>query len=93
MSGAGSHDQEPREGHHDPHDGEGSGGGSGLVEFSTRRRVTVAMFWLTMFLFGVLALMNLKVAALLLATAPPLIIFLIFRRQIQSGLVEGALKA
>lgn len=61
MSGAGSHDQEAREGHHDPHDGEGSGGGSGLVEFSTRRRVTVAMFWLTMFLFGVLALMNLKV--------------------------------
>ncbi|OEO32885.1 hypothetical protein VW23_009310 [Devosia insulae DS-56] len=39
------------------------------------------------------ALMNLKVAALLVATAPPLIIFLIFRRQIQSGLVEGALKA
>lgn len=39
------------------------------------------------------ALMNLKVAALLLATAPPLIVFLIFRRQIQSGLIEGALKA
>jgi ABC-type glycerol-3-phosphate transport system permease component len=39
------------------------------------------------------ALMNLKVAALLLATAPPLIIFLIFRRQIQNGLIEGALKA
>jgi HAE1 family hydrophobic/amphiphilic exporter-1 len=35
--------------------------GSGLVEFSTRRRVTVAMFWLTMFLFGGLALMSLKV--------------------------------
>lgn len=33
----------------------------GLVEFSTRRRVTVAMFWITMFLFGGLALMNLKV--------------------------------
>jgi HAE1 family hydrophobic/amphiphilic exporter-1 len=32
-----------------------------MVEFSTRRRVTVAMFWLTMFLFGGLALMNLKV--------------------------------
>jgi len=39
------------------------------------------------------ALMNLKVAALLIATGPPLIIFLIFRRQIQSGLIEGALKA
>ena len=30
--------------------------GGGLVEFSTRRRVTVAMFWITMFLFGVIAL-------------------------------------
>ncbi|WP_051960855.1 carbohydrate ABC transporter permease [Devosia riboflavina] len=39
------------------------------------------------------ALMNLKVAALLLATAPPLIVFLLFRRQIQNGLIEGALKA
>jgi ABC-type glycerol-3-phosphate transport system permease component len=38
------------------------------------------------------ALMNLKVAALMIATGPPLIVFLIFRRQIQSGLVEGALK-
>jgi HAE1 family hydrophobic/amphiphilic exporter-1 len=37
------------------------GGGGGLVGFSTRRRVTVAMFWLTMFLFGVLALSSLKV--------------------------------
>lgn len=35
--------------------------GFSMVEFSTRRRVTVAMFWLTMFLFGGLALMNLKV--------------------------------
>ncbi|MFZ5637402.1 MAG: efflux RND transporter permease subunit [Pseudomonadota bacterium] len=35
--------------------------GSGIVAFSTRRRVTVAMFWLTMLLFGVLALNNLKV--------------------------------
>lgn len=59
MSSAGSHDHEVHEGDHDPQHGEG--GGSGLVEFSTRRRVTVAMFWLTMFLFGVLALMNLKV--------------------------------
>lgn len=39
------------------------------------------------------ALMNLKVAALLIATAPPLAVFLLFRRQIQSGLIEGALKA
>ncbi|KAF1717966.1 acriflavin resistance protein [Pseudoxanthomonas yeongjuensis] len=35
--------------------------GGGLVEFSTRRRVTVAMFWITMFLFGFLGLMALKV--------------------------------
>lgn len=46
-------------------DGEGSHGsadaGSGLVEFSTRRRVTVAMFWITMLLFGVIALSTLKV--------------------------------
>ncbi|MEO6519959.1 MAG: efflux RND transporter permease subunit, partial [Pseudoxanthomonas sp.] len=35
--------------------------GGGLVEFSTRRRVTVAMFWVTMFLFGCLALFALKV--------------------------------
>lgn len=33
----------------------------GLVEFSTRRRVTVAMFWVTMFLFGCIALAALKV--------------------------------
>lgn len=39
------------------------------------------------------ALMNLKVAALIIATGPPLIIFLVFRRQIQNGLIEGALKA
>jgi HAE1 family hydrophobic/amphiphilic exporter-1 len=32
-----------------------------LVEFSTRRRVTVVMFWVTMLLFGGLALANLKV--------------------------------
>jgi hydrophobic/amphiphilic exporter-1 (mainly G- bacteria), HAE1 family len=40
------------------HDG---GVGGGLVEFSTRRRVTVAMFWITMLLFGVIALSSLKV--------------------------------
>ena len=46
---------------HDLDREDGAGGGFSMVEFSTRRRVTVAMFWLTMFLFGVLALMNLKV--------------------------------
>lgn len=35
---------------------------------------------------------TLKTAALTLATLPPIIVFLIFRRQIQGGLVEGALK-
>lgn len=49
-------------GEHDPHatGGDGTVGG-GLVEFSTRRRVTVAMFWITLFLFGVIALFSLKV--------------------------------
>ncbi|MDH4442454.1 MAG: carbohydrate ABC transporter permease [Rhizobium sp.] len=36
---------------------------------------------------------TLKTAALMLATLPPVIVFLIFRRQIQGGLVEGALKS
>jgi len=35
--------------------------GSGLIQLATRRRVTVAMFWLTMFLFGLIALRDLKV--------------------------------
>jgi ABC-type glycerol-3-phosphate transport system permease component len=35
---------------------------------------------------------TLKTAALMLATLPPVLIFLIFRRQIQGGLVDGALK-
>ena len=35
--------------------------GGGMVEIATRRRVTVAMFWLTMVLFGVIALSALKV--------------------------------
>ena len=35
---------------------------------------------------------TLKTAALMLATMPPMIVFLIFRNQIQSGLVDGALK-
>ncbi|WP_242107434.1 efflux RND transporter permease subunit [Luteimonas aquatica] len=51
----------------DAHEGAGEEGGhapdsgSGLVEFSTRRRVTVAMFWITMLLFGAIALSSLKV--------------------------------
>ena len=35
--------------------------GGGLVEFSIRRRVTVAMFWITMILFGLISLTSLKV--------------------------------
>lgn len=45
---------------HDAH-AHASSAGFDLVEFSTRRRVTVAMFWVTMFLFGVIALFGLKV--------------------------------
>jgi ABC-type glycerol-3-phosphate transport system permease component len=37
--------------------------------------------------------MTLKTAALTLATLPPMIIFILFRKQIQGGLVEGALKS
>jgi HAE1 family hydrophobic/amphiphilic exporter-1 len=62
MSGHGNdpHGHQP---HGDePHDGLSKGSmGGGLVEFSTRRRVTVAMFWITMFLFGSIALSSLKV--------------------------------
>jgi HAE1 family hydrophobic/amphiphilic exporter-1 len=43
----------------DEHDGHDTTGG--LVEFATRRRVTVAMFWITMVLFGAIALNALKV--------------------------------
>ena len=39
-------------------------GGSGLVEFSTRRRVTVAMMTLTLVLFGWISLLSLKVELL-----------------------------
>ena len=55
---------------HDPrNDGPGHAGdagdarahGGGLVEFSTRRRVTVAMATLTFVLFGLIALADLKV--------------------------------
>ncbi|MBD9378170.1 efflux RND transporter permease subunit [Pseudoxanthomonas sp. PXM04] len=49
-------------GHPDPHDSQPQGRlGSGLVEFSTRRRVTIAMITVTMLLFGVIALGSLKV--------------------------------
>jgi ABC-type glycerol-3-phosphate transport system permease component len=39
------------------------------------------------------SLMTLKTAALTLATLPPMIVFIAFRKQIQGGLVEGALKS
>ncbi len=46
----------------DPHQGERPGAhGGGLVEFATRRRVTIAMFTVTLMLFGFIALGNLKV--------------------------------
>ncbi|WP_312321023.1 efflux RND transporter permease subunit [Stenotrophomonas sp.] len=49
------HGSEP----HPAHDGRGTGGG--LVEFATRRRVTIFMCMLTLVLFGLIALGNLKV--------------------------------
>jgi ABC-type glycerol-3-phosphate transport system permease component len=36
---------------------------------------------------------TLKTAALTLATLPPILVFLVFRKRIQGGLVEGALKS
>lgn len=46
----------------DPHGGRAPGAmGGGLVEFATRRRVTIAMFTVTLILFGLIALGNLKV--------------------------------
>lgn len=39
-------------------------GGSGVVEFSTRRRVTIAMMTLTLVLFGLISLSSLKVELL-----------------------------
>ena len=46
----------------DPHAGDRPGAqGGGLVEFATRRRVTIAMCTVTLMLFGVIALGNLKV--------------------------------
>lgn len=37
--------------------------------------------------------MTLKTAALTLATLPPMVVFILFRKQIQGGLIEGALKS
>jgi len=46
----------------DPHSGAApGGGGGGLVEFATRRRVTIAMCTVTLILFGLIALGSLKV--------------------------------
>ena len=46
----------------DPHGGTAPGGsGGGLVEFATRRRVTIAMCTVTLILFGLIALGSLKV--------------------------------
>lgn len=56
MSSAGhDHGNEPR-----PGEGPAAPGG-GLVEFATRRRVTIFMFMITLVLFGLIALGNLKV--------------------------------
>ncbi|MFT3756750.1 MAG: efflux RND transporter permease subunit [Pseudoxanthomonas sp.] len=46
------------------HGGPGSGGGFDLVEFATRRRVTIAMMTLTLVLFGLISLSSLKVELL-----------------------------
>ncbi len=44
--------------------GPSSGGGFDLIEFSTRRRVTIAMMTLTLVLFGLISLSSLKVELL-----------------------------
>jgi HAE1 family hydrophobic/amphiphilic exporter-1 len=46
---------------HDPHAAPGGDAPFNLVEFSTRRRVTVAMMTITLLLFGLIALGDLKV--------------------------------
>ena len=46
------------------HDPSASGGGSGFIEFATRRRVTIAMMTLTLVLFGLISLSSLKVELL-----------------------------
>ena len=55
MSSPSSHD------HDQAHDPLVSPGGFSLVEFATRRRVTIAMMTLTLVLFGLIALSSLKV--------------------------------
>lgn len=56
MSSAGhGHGSEPQPG------GSSGANGGGLVEFATRRRVTIFMFMITLVLFGLIALGNLKV--------------------------------
>jgi len=63
MSGAAPHPPSAEDGAAQAPDAHAAvhGGGFDLVEFSTRRRVTVAMFWITMLVFGVIALSGLKV--------------------------------
>jgi hydrophobic/amphiphilic exporter-1 (mainly G- bacteria), HAE1 family len=51
----------PSNGPHDQHDPLVSPGGFSLVEFSTRRRVTIFMMTITLVLFGVIGLSSLKV--------------------------------
>ncbi len=46
------------------HGGHESSGGFDLVEFATRRRVTIAMMTLTLLLFGLISLSSLKVELL-----------------------------
>jgi len=47
-----------------PHDPPPTGGGFDLIEFATRRRVTIAMMTLTLVLFGLISLSALKVELL-----------------------------
>ncbi len=47
-----------------PHDPPASAGGFDLIEFATRRRVTIWMMTLTLVLFGAISLSGLKVELL-----------------------------
>ncbi len=47
-----------------PHDAPAPAGGFDLIEFATRRRVTIAMMTLTLVLFGIISLSGLKVELL-----------------------------
>ena len=56
------HDHHGHDHGNEPQPGEGPAApGGGLVEFATRRRVTIAMCTVTLLLFGLIALGNLKV--------------------------------